>query len=165
MQYTPSLHKNVKSVGHYLRVLGAAVRHLPAREDLPAQDAVGPHVALAREPREIQHLRKINTVRDHVIVSQIQKELRVVYGFDHPYHDGSDFKTMLRQVLLNELKMTVRKEKIGFQSGSTTIIRPLRESLTASAQNYIAPPPPPPQQLICPFSCTLLHLQPSDSSE
>jgi hypothetical protein len=46
----------VEIYDHYLGVLGAAVRHLPAREDLPAQDAVGPHVALAREPREIQHL-------------------------------------------------------------------------------------------------------------
>jgi hypothetical protein len=120
MQYTQAVRKNVNSMGHYLRVLGAAVRHLPAREDLPAQDAVGPHVALAREPREIQHLRKINTVGDHVIVLQFQKqkEQRIVYGLDHPYHDGSDFKSMLRRVLLNKLKRTVRKDKKGLQSGS-----------------------------------------------
>ncbi len=78
--FVQSISKYTVLAINYLGVLGAAVRHLPASEDLPAQDAVGPHVALAREPREIQHLHKINTVRDHVIVLQIQKEQRI----DHP---------------------------------------------------------------------------------
>ena len=41
---------------HDLGVLGPAVGHLPAGEDLPAQHPVRPHVALAGEPREVQYL-------------------------------------------------------------------------------------------------------------
>ena len=44
---------------HHLGVLGAAVGHLAAGEHLPAQHAVRPHVALGREPGEVQHLRLV----------------------------------------------------------------------------------------------------------
>ena len=42
---------------HHLRVLGPAVGHVPTGEDLPAQDTVRPHVALAGEPGEVENLR------------------------------------------------------------------------------------------------------------
>ena len=42
---------------HHLGVLGPAIRHVPAGENLPAEDTVGPHVALAGEPGEVENLQ------------------------------------------------------------------------------------------------------------
>lgn len=42
---------------HHLRVLGPAIGHVATGEDLPAQDTVRPHVALAGEPGEVEDLR------------------------------------------------------------------------------------------------------------
>ena len=54
-EYLASLHPL-----HHLGVLGPALGHVSAGEHLPAQHSVRPHVALAGEPGEVQHLQTIN---------------------------------------------------------------------------------------------------------
>ena len=56
---------------HHFGVPGLTVRHVPAGEDLPAEDPVGPNVALAGEPGEVQYLEDKNNKSLGFIFSQL----------------------------------------------------------------------------------------------
>jgi hypothetical protein len=63
---------------HHLGILGASIGHLTTGEHLPAEHAVGPDVALAREAGKVQHLQTAND-------SKLQKPKKSKKAYFSPF--------------------------------------------------------------------------------